>query len=70
MIMSYLILKHLSSSDLPAKWTKLLPVGQNFTISIVAEGAGHQSSSSKSINENKGLSVFRRQWKENFFDPS
>ncbi len=67
--MSYLILKHLSNSDLPAEWTKLLPVGQTFTISIVAEGAGHQSSY-KSINDNKGLSVFRRQWKENFFDPS
>jgi len=68
--MSYLILKHLSSSDLPAKWTKLLPDGQTFTISIVTESAGHQSSRDESINENKGLSVFRRQWKENFFDPS
>ena len=35
--MSPLVLKHLTSNDLPAKWAKQLPTGQVFSVVIVAE---------------------------------
>jgi len=32
-----LVLKHLTSNDLPAKWAKQLPTGQFFSVVIMAE---------------------------------
>ncbi len=32
-----LVLKHLTSNDLPAKWAKQLPTGQVFSVIIVRE---------------------------------
>jgi hypothetical protein len=68
--MSYLILKHLTGSELPAKWTKHLPTGQTFTVSIVAENAAHQPSISDSVTKNKSMYAYKPQWRDNFFDPS
>ncbi len=68
--MSYLILKHLTSQQLPPEWARNLPVGQTFTVSIVSENAGHQPSSAEHAVKNKNMYTYLRQWKENFFDPS
>ena len=68
-IMSYLILKHLSSREIPTEWAKRLPTGQTFTVSIVPESNSFQSSSFEST-QSKDAGTYLRQWKENFFDPS
>jgi hypothetical protein len=67
--MSYLILKHLSSRELPTEWAKRLPTGQTFTVSIVPETSSFQSSSFESAKSHNA-GTYLRQWKENFFDPS
>ena len=39
-----LVLKHLTSNDLPAKWAKQLPTGQVFSVIIVREKLVHEES--------------------------
>ncbi|MCK5717707.1 MAG: hypothetical protein KAH77_09480 [Thiomargarita sp.] len=68
--MSYLILKHLTSKQLPADWVSDLPVGQTFTVSIVAETPEQHASMSRTLNKNKGNPVYQHQYKETLFDPS
>ncbi len=61
--MSYLILKHLTGSEL-VEWAKHLPAEQTFTVSIVLEP------STRTVNENQNSYRYLRQWEGNFFDPS
>ena len=39
-----LVLKHLTSNDLPAEWAKQLPTGQVFSVVIVTEKSLHEPS--------------------------
>jgi len=66
--MSYLILKHLTGSEL-AEWANHLPAEQTFSVSIVLENAVYQPTT-RTVNENKNSYRYLRQWDGNFFDPS
>jgi len=68
--MSYLILKHLTSQQLPAEWVKQLPAGQTFTVSISPESAKDQSQVFGAVREHRGFYAHRYQLNNNFFDPS
>ncbi len=82
--MSYLILKHLTNSELPTEWAKHLSSGQTFTVMIVPEKPVLQPVLSEEtvlkpqsflnhrqeepVSQGGGYAYLHL--KENFFDPS
>lgn len=82
--MSYFILKHLTSRELPTEWAQHLSAEQTFTVMIVPEQpvlqpvmapsvteakiAGNHSQGNQSSQEDEYS--YLHHLKENFFDPS